>query len=265
MSADQGFSRLRAGGVIVVALSATAIGGLWATQHGSLRKEAERRQAALDAGPRVRVGKEKEASQALLQGYCRVVAPFSGMVTQRFVDPGALVQNGGNSSTAQPLLALAQVDRLRVVLYLDQDQAARIKVGQGLEVFPAGRPDLSRKLVVARISGALDPRTRTLQVEADLDNRDRAFPPGGAVVARLSLPQRPGLEIPSEAVVFKGDQARAAVVGADQKVHFQTLLLGEDSGTQVRVLKGLKAGDRVILTPPVSLRDGDRVQGVELR
>jgi len=217
-----------------------------------------------DAEAAARIAEEKLASQAVVQGYRNVVAPFAGVVTQRFADPGALIQNAGNSSAAQPILSLAQVERLRVSFYLDQQVASRVKVGQELTVRPADRPDLTRTVKVARFSGALDARTRTLLAEADLDNRDGAFLAGGAVQLNLTLPREPGkLEIPSEAVLLKGEASFAAVVGPDQKVSVVPVQLGEDTGSRVRVLKGLKAGDRIILNPGIGLKDGDRVQPSE--
>jgi multidrug efflux pump subunit AcrA (membrane-fusion protein) len=119
---------------------------------------------------------------------------------------------------------------------------------------------------VARLAGALDPKTRTLLAEADLDNRDGAFLAGGAVQVSLNLPAEAGrLEIPSEGVLLKGDKTFAAVVGPDQKLNLRPILVGEDSGTRVRILQGLKAGDRVVLNPPSTCKDGDLVQPVETK
>jgi RND family efflux transporter MFP subunit len=219
-----------------------------------------------DAEAAARIAEEKLASQAAVQGYRNVVAPFAGVVTQRFADPGALIQNAGNSSAAQPIVALAQVERLRVTFYLDQQLAARTKVGTDVDVRPVDRPDLTRRVKVARLAGALDPKTRTLLAEADLDNRDGAFLAGGAVQVSLNLPAEAGrLEIPSEGVLLKGDKTFAAVVGPDQKLNLRPILVGEDSGTRVRILQGLKAGDRVVLNPPSTCKDGDLVQPVETK
>jgi len=219
-----------------------------------------------DAEAAARIAEEKLASQAAVQGYRNVVAPFSGVITQRFVDPGALIQNAGNSSSAQPIVSLAQVDRLRVTFYLDQQMATSVKVGQELGVRPVDRPDQMRTAKVARFAGALDPKTRTLLAEADLDNRDGAFLAGGSVQVALKLSQESGrLEIPSEALLLKGDKAFAAVVGPDQRLSLRLLLLGEDTGIRVRVLQGLRAGERVVLNPSVSAKDGDKVQPVDIK
>lgn len=217
-----------------------------------------------DAEAAARIAEEKLASQGVLQGYRNVTAPFAGVVTQRFADPGALIQNASNSTSSQPLVSLAQVDHLRVAFYLDQQVASRVRVGQELTVSSADRPDLARTVKVARFSGALDPRTRTLLAEADLDNRDGAFVAGGAVRLSLGLAREAGrLEIPSEAVLLKADRTFAAVVGPDSRVALRPVVLGEDSGSRVRVLAGLKAGEKVVLNPSITLADGDRVQAGE--
>ena len=207
-----------------------------------------------------RVAEATLASQAALKGYEVVRAPFSGVVTQRFVDPGALIQNGGSTSNAQPLVTLDEVDRLRVSFYLDASVAAAVKVGTGMEVRPVDHPETVRTLRVSRLAGALDPRTRTLLAEGDLDNRDHAFLPGGFVQVTLKVQVPERLALPEEGVVLRAGRPFAAVLQPDGRVRFQALQLGEEEGPKVRVLQGLRDGDVVVLNPPTDLKDGDRVQ-----
>jgi membrane fusion protein, multidrug efflux system len=189
-----------------------------------------------------------------------VRAPYSGVITQRFADPGALVQNGGSSSTAQPLVTLAQVDRLRVTLYLDASVAPLVKVGTTFDVRPAERPELLRQAKVSRLAGALDAKTRTLLVEADLDNHDGAFLAGGFVQVALKVKASSRFAIPVEAVMLREGKSLAAVLQPDGKVRFQALQLGEEGDSGIRVLGGVQPGDTVLLNPPFGLKDGDRVQ-----
>lgn len=235
------------------------------------RKNAERSRALGKEGllsPRdveqaeadARVADAKLASQATLKGYQVVRAPFSGVVTQRYADPGALVQNGGATSTAQPLVTLAQVDRLRVTVYLDASVASLVKAGTEIEIRPVERLDLVRRAKLSRVAGALDLRTRTLVVEADLDNRDGAFLAGGFVQVGLNVKASGRFAVPVEAVVLREGKPQAAVIQADGRVRFQTLRLGEEEDQRVRVLGGLQPGDTVVLNPPTGLKDGDRVQ-----
>lgn len=202
----------------------------------------------------------KLASQATLKGYQVVRAPFSGVITQRFADPGAMVQNGGATSTAQPLVTLAQVDRLRVTVYLDGSVASQVKAGSLVEVRPVERLDLVRQVKVSRVAGALDPKTRTLLMEADLDNRDGAFLAGGFVQVGLKVKAAGRFAVPTEAVVLRDGKAQAAVIQPDGRVRFQALQLGEEDDQSIRVLSGLQPGDKVVLNPPLGLKDGDRVQ-----
>jgi RND family efflux transporter MFP subunit len=213
-------------------------------------------QAEADAG----VAEAKLASQATLKGYQVVKAPFSGVITQRFADPGALVQNGGTTSSAQPLVTLAEVDRLRVTVYLDGSVAPLVKAGTMLEVRPVERLELIRQVKVSRVAGALDPRTRTLLVEADLDNRDGAFLAGGFVQVGLQVKAPGHFTVPTEAVILREGKSQAVVVQADGRVRFQSLQLGGEEDQRIRVLGGLQPGDTVVLNPPLGLKDGDRVQ-----
>jgi RND family efflux transporter MFP subunit len=213
-------------------------------------------QAVADA----KVAEEKLASQATLKGYQVVRAPFSGVITQRFADPGALIQNAGSTSTAQPLVSLAQVDRLRVTFFLDGSVASLVKAGTEVEVRPVERLEVLRLVKVSRVAGALDPRTRTLLVEADLDNRDGAFLAGGFVQVGLKVKASGRFAVPSEAVVLREGKSQAVVVQSDGRVRFQNLQLGEEEDQRIRVLGGLQPGETVVLNPPLGLKDGDRVQ-----
>ena len=209
------------------------------------------------------VAKQTWLSQAELEGYERLVAPFAGVITARFVDPGAFIQNASSSTAAQQIVTVADVSRLRVTFFLDQNTASLVRVGQNVEVSPAEHADLVSKGKISRVAGALDTRTRTMLAEADLDNRDGKFMSGGYARVALRLPKGNGrMEIPSEALLMKGDKPFAATLDGGQ-VHLQSLVLGDDVGSRVRVLQGLAAGTRIILNPSPSLQDGDKVQALD--
>ena len=209
------------------------------------------------------VAKQNWLYQAELEGYEKLVAPFSGMITARFVDPGAFIQNASSSTASQQIVTVADVSRLRVTFFLDQNTASLVRVGQEVEVSPAEHPDVVSKGKISRVAGALDLRTRTMLAEADLDNRDGKFMGGGYVRVTLRLPKGNGrLEIPSEALLMKGEKAFAAALEGSQ-VRLQPLILGEDIGSRVRVLQGLAVGTRIILNPNPGLKDGDKVQALD--
>jgi RND family efflux transporter MFP subunit len=206
------------------------------------------------------VARQSWLAQAEVEGYQRLLAPFTGVVTARFVDPGAFIQNASNSLSSQQIVTVSDLSRLRVTFFLDQAAASLVHPGQEVDVSPADRPDVVSRGRVSRVSGTLDVRTRTMLAEADLDNREGRFVSGGYVRVAMRLPKGGNrLEIPSEALLMKGDKPFAATL-AGGRVLLQSLLLGDDAGTRVRVLQGLKAGDRVILNPNPGLRDGDPVQ-----
>lgn len=204
--------------------------------------------------------KQNWLSQVETEGYEKLVAPYAGVVTARFVDPGAFIQNATSSLSSQPIVTVSDVSRLRVTFFLDQSASTLTQVGQEVDVSPAEHPDLVSKARVSRVAGALDIRTRTMLAEADLDNRDGKFLGGGYARVMLRLPKGNGrIEIPSEALLVKGDKPFAAVLEGGQ-VHLQPLILGDDVGSRVRVLQGLAVGTRIILNPNPNLRDGDKVQ-----
>jgi len=216
-----------------------------------------------NAAAAAQVAREQWASQAEIENYQKVLAPFDGVVSARFVDLGAFIQNATTSLSSQPILSLADTTRLRVDFYLDQATAARVKAGQEVEVSPAERPDLARTGRIDRLAGILDARTRTMLAEAELDNRDGRFLGGGYVKVSLRIPDGGSrIEIPAEALLMRGERPFAAAVEAG-RVHLVPLVLGEDAGNRVRVLQGLRAGTRVILNPNPGLRDGDPVQMAE--
>lgn len=218
-------------------------------------KDAEQAQAdALMAEARL-------ASLRVAKAYQEIRAPFDGVVTQRFVDPGAVVQNASGSTNVQPVVTVAQVQRLRVTFYLGQDLAKRVKTGDPVRVWVAGpRPPEPTPARISRLAGALDPRTRTLTAEADLDNRQGLFLPGSAVQVAIGKPAQDGYQLPLEAVAQRQGKPSALVVDEASHAHLRPLVLGEDNGQRVRVVKGLQPGDRVVLNPPPGLTEGSRIR-----
>lgn len=220
-------------------------------------KDAE--QASADA----KMAQAKLDSLGISKGYQQVRAPFDGVVTQRFADPGALVQNASSSTNAQALVTVAQVNRLRVTFYLDQAAATKAKGGDAVTVISTTPPIQKRVGTISRLSGALDPRTRTLTAETDLDNQDGVFLPGGSVQVALGRPGSSGFNLPLECVAQRQGKPFALVVDGKSRTNLRPLILGEDNGQRVRVLQGLQSGDRVVLNPPPGLGDGSLVRLAE--
>jgi RND family efflux transporter MFP subunit len=194
-----------------------------------------------------------------LQGFNHVVAPFDGVVTRRNVDVGDLV-NAGNGGTGQALFAVAQVDPLRLYVFVPQGYASQIKIGDAVTVTLAERASEQYRGAVARTARAIDTATRTMQVEIRVPN------PAGTLIAgsyvQVTLPinvDAQALVVPTNVLLFRPEGTSVASVDAEGRVHLTQVQLGTDFGTSVEVLRGLKSGDRIVQNPADSLADGDVV------
>jgi RND family efflux transporter MFP subunit len=192
------------------------------------------------------------------KAYQQVVAPFDGVVTRRNIDVGSLVQADATSGTF--MFTLTRSDVMRIRLYVPQDAAIGVKPGVDAVVRVPEIPDRDFTGKVARIADALDPATRTLMTEIDVPNRDGELSPGIYCTVELEVPRRtPSLIVPAGAIVFDRDGLHVLVV-ENGIVHSRKITEIRDLGTEVEVSHGVKEGDRVVLTPPVDLEDGGKVQ-----
>lgn len=189
--------------------------------------------------------------------YQTVVAPFEGVITQRNVDVGSLVQADATSGTF--MFALAHPEVIRIQLYVPQDEAIGVVAGTDAVVRVPEMPGRDFPGKVARVADALSPGTRTLLTEIDVPNPDRALSPGMYCKVELKIPRKtPSLIVPSEAVIFNRNGLSVAVF-EDGVAHLRNITTVRDLGTSVEVNAGVKQGDRVILNPQVNLTDGTRV------
>jgi RND family efflux transporter MFP subunit len=194
-----------------------------------------------------------------LQGFNQVVAPFDGVVTRRNIDVGDLI-NAGNGGTGQALFAVAQVDPLRLYVYVPQVYARQIKIGDAVTVTLAERAGEPYRGTIARTARAIDTATRTMQVEIRVPNPSNALITGSYVQVTLPInADAQALVVPTNVLLFRPDGTRVALVDAGGKVHLTRVKLGTDFGTSVEVLSGLNASDRIVLNPADSLADGDVV------
>jgi RND family efflux transporter MFP subunit len=189
--------------------------------------------------------------------YQSVIAPFDGVVTQRNIDIGSLVQADTTSGTI--LFTLMHSDVIRIQLYVPQDQAFGLSPGVEAVVRVPEIPGRDFPGTVTRLANALQPGTRTLLTEIDVPNPDHALTPGVYCNVELKIPRKtPSLVVPSEAIIFNRDGLSVAVVeGGVARIHQITVV--RDFGTTVEVSAGVKDGDQVILNPPVDLIDGRKV------
>jgi RND family efflux transporter MFP subunit len=191
-----------------------------------------------------------------LKSYQTVRAPFAGAITVRNVDVGALVNEGSTM-----LFRIAQTDRLRTYINVPQDEASAVKVGQTATLLIPDLPGRKFAGAVSHVDNALDPSTRTLLVEVQVPNSAGTLMPGMYTQVDFALPRRdPPLLIPGDTLVVRPDGPQVAVVAGDNRVHFAHIQLGRDFGDHLEVLSGLEAGQRLVVNPGDSIREGVRVR-----
>jgi len=190
--------------------------------------------------------------------YALVVAPFDGVITQRNVDVGSLVQGNVNSGTF--MFQMMQKNVIRVWVYVPQDAAFGVAPDVDAVVRVPELPGREFPGKVTRIADAQQSGTRTLLTEIDLPNPDGALRSGIYCMIELKIPRKtPSLVVPAEAIIFNRDGLQVAVVN-NGKAEIRKVRVTRDSGTKVEVDAGVKPGDRVILNPPVNLVEGSKVQ-----
>ena len=188
------------------------------------------------------------------KAYQRVVAPFDGVITQRNIDNGSLVQSGSTF-----MFTLMHPDVIRTQVYVPQDEAFGLGPGVDAVVRVPEIPGRTFPGKVTRIASALQPGSRTLLTEIDVPNPDGALSPGIYCTIELFIPRKtPSMIIPSDAVVFDRDGLHVAVV-ENGSAHLKKIAIERDFGTEVEVHDGVKPGDQVILNPMVNLVEGSKV------
>ena len=217
----------------------------------------ERRSAAIQSAANLAAADANVERLRQLEGFKRVVAPFSGLITRRNVDVGDLIDAGGG--TGRTLFVLTQVEKLRIYVNLPQSYSQLVKAGQEVAVTQAELPGQVFKGEVTRTSGAIDTATRTMQVEIVLPNRDNLLLPGAYVQVSLPLQASTVLTIPANALLVRGEGLRVAVVDAAGAVSLRPIKVGRNFGNNMEVLEGVGARDQLVLNPPDSLNDGDKV------
>lgn len=194
-----------------------------------------------------------------LQSFEKIYAPFDGVVTARTVDTGQLIDTGA----AKELFRLQAIQILRVYTNVPQVYSASIKRGAKIDVSFAEHPGQLYRGTIVRTADAIDPTTRTLLVEVDLDNRNGELLPGSlAQVHFKTQAVTTSYTVPVSALIFRRAGMQVAVTvkdGANTKAHLLPVTIGEDDGATVQIASGLNATDQVIQDPPDSLIEGERV------
>jgi RND family efflux transporter MFP subunit len=218
--------------------------------------------AALSAAQQeLQVAEANQKQVAALADYTRITAPFTGVITNRYADTGALVAAGTSSSTqATPVVRLAQISVLRLVLPIPESLAAQIHLGDPVKVYVQA---LNQEIVgkVSRFADSLDLQTRTMETEIDCENRDGRLIPGMYTQTELSLREKKdALTVPLESVVRNGDDATVLAVNSQNILEERHIKLGLEDNARVEVLSGLAEGDRVVIGNRSQFHAGQKIQ-----
>jgi RND family efflux transporter MFP subunit len=200
--------------------------------------------------------------QFALKGYEIIRAPFDGIATSRYVDPGAFLPAATSSTqTAVPVADLADLDRVRVLVYLGQDIALFTKVDDPAFLWERERPHQRIAASVTRCGQALDTRTRTMTCEIVIDNRTSDFRPGSFVEVELHTRVVPLPAVPNEAVLIRSGVSLVAIIDND-RVHLQPITIGDTDGRTVRVERGLAGGETIGINVPIEIEEGSVIRPV---
>jgi RND family efflux transporter MFP subunit len=237
------------------------VGKGWVTQQqGSVDVQTLKAQEAAVGVAQANVTAQEAQLGVLHQQklYQSVVAPFDGVITQRNVDIGTLVQ--ADATTGTFMFTIMQSNVIRTQVFVPQDQAFGLAPGVDAVVHVPEIPDRTFPGKVTRIADALAPGTRTLLTEVDIPNPDGALTPGIYCTIELQIPRKtPGLSVPADAIIFNRDGLQVAVV-ENGLAHIRKISVARDLGTEVEARDGVKPGDQVILNPSVDLVEGSKVQ-----
>lgn len=193
------------------------------------------------------------------QGFQNVTAPFSGIITERKVDPGALITQGSQTSNLE-LFQLGKIDQVRIYVSVPQRIARYLRQGMKADVTVQEYPGRTFCGIVTNVSGGLDPNTRTRQTEIHIDNPDSALLPGMYAEAKLTgMREQPWIRVPGTTLVTRAAGVFVVVV-KDGKAHYQPITIGRDFGDQVEVATGLNGDEIVVVSPSDDLREGEPVQ-----
>ena len=209
-----------------------------------------RAQASQAAAAAVRALKDMEA-------YLKITAPFDGVVTDRFVHPGALAGPGSDAV----LLVVQQVSRLRLVVPVPEEDVAGMARGASVSFHVPAYPDRAYTGTVARIAHALDPKTRTMPVELDVTNIDGTLAPG--MYPSVKWPVRrehPALFVPKTSVVTTTERT-FVIRERNGRAEWVDVKKGAADGDLIEVSGALAAGDKVVRRGTDELRDGMPIQG----
>ena len=198
-----------------------------------------------------------------MQSFEKVYAPFDGVVTAREVDTGQLISSGSGQTAGTELFHMQALQTLRVYTNVPQLFSQTMKRGMKVGLTFPEYPGKTFDGTLVRTADAIDPVSRTLLVEVDVDNRSGQLMPGALAQVHFKTPSAgPAYIVPASALIFRREGMQVATVtdGSNGTVaHVIPVLIAEDDGATVQIVSGLTPSDKVIQDPPDSLIDGEKV------
>ncbi len=196
-----------------------------------------------------------------MESFKRVYAPFSGIITQRNVDPGTLINAGNGGTATKEMFDLAQINPMRVYVSVPQSYTPSIHLGLKacLSLTELAQKNFCGQVV--RTANSIDPNTRTLLTEVDVPNPAGTLLPGSYAEVHFDVKvtgQR--LSLPVNALLFRPDGTLVAVVDQDNRINLKKITIGKDYGNALEVLQGIDPSDRIVVNPPDSLEQGQVVK-----
>jgi len=226
-------------------------------QDSVARQDLDQHQNAFDTSVALEDAAAANVQQLQeMSGFKHVQAPFDGVITQRNVDLGNLINAGGGGVA---LFTMAKTDPLRVFIDVPQAYSRNIAVGAQVEVRQTEIPDQVFHGVVSRIAGAIDVATRSQRVELTLPNSDGRLSPGAYVRVSLPLAPKGALSIPANTLLFRAEGPNVAVIDDAGRAHLRPVTIANDLGATLEIAHGLGAEDRIIVNPPDSVAEGDQI------
>ncbi len=193
------------------------------------------------------------------KSFQKVLAPFAGVITARNTDTGALI-NAGGSGAGKELFHVAAIAKLRVYVAVPQSSSASARAGGSADVTLAEQPGRIYYGRLARTANSIEPASRTLRVEVDVDNPDSSLLPGSYVQVHLKLPGRSNaVTVPVSATLFRSEGLSVAAV-RDGRVVLLPVSVGRDYGNELEITSGLSPEEQLIVNPPDSLVSGQAVR-----
>lgn len=192
-----------------------------------------------------------------LQGFTQLTAPFAGVVTSRSAQLGDLVVAG--NAGARPLFTVSDTQRMRVYVRVPQSYAAQMQVGQSAHLIVPGYAERTFTAQVTRSARAVDRESGSLLVELQAENPQGILLPGAYAQVSFTLSTAHAIKVPGSAILYRDETPSVATIDSNNLVTLKPVQIGRDEGNRVEIVAGITVDDRVIVTPPDAIRNGDEV------